>query len=117
MLSISGVCANSCSTGSVFPASRSATSLGPLSARYLLTSSELNGSRQMAPFSFKRVGSQRYSLSRQQTTSPDGLNSSINALIAEEFQGTVVISSTQNRLPSNSIMWFSVGIAWGSRRR
>src|SRR6516164_7859705 len=36
----------------------------------------------MAPFNFRRSGSQRYSLSRQQTTSPEGLNSSRNALIA-----------------------------------
>src|ERR1700686_5373544 len=65
ILSINGVWANSCKTESASIASRSVPNLVPPATRYLLISSELSGSMQMAPFSFSLLGSQRYSFSRQ----------------------------------------------------
>src|SRR5208283_5603081 len=84
---------------SLSTAARSAANLDPPSSRYLLTSSELNGSRQIAPFSFRRLGSQRYSLSRQQTTSPEGSDPSMKSLIAATQSGcrAVSISSRPSR--------------------
>src|ERR1700757_2085990 len=52
----------------------------------------------MAPLSFRRFGSHRYSLRRQQATSPDGIISSIKALIAVTQSGCNAVETSSRKL-------------------